>query len=220
MKLVRAGLLVRADHRPHAAAVLRAHAVGNDGKIFNGLERRIDIQSACTEVIVILRAIEHVRRTRLSRSSGSRRHIQAHAHLRRHKGQHVKDVAVDQRGVLDGRAVDLESEIGSGCLNERGLRGYFNDLAGLGQFQLDGERHDLTCLHNDSGGLDLSKICRLHVDCVRPRRHERKAVGTVAPGGRGLRNIRAHVGDGHRGVWHHSAGRIRHGAGDDALHGL
>ena len=117
VKLICARLLIRADHSSHTAAVLGTHAVDDDGEVFNGLKRRINIQSTRTKVVVIFCAVEHVRGAGLSGPSGSWYHIQPHAHLRCHKGKHVENVAVHQGGVLNRRAIHLESEIRSGCLN-------------------------------------------------------------------------------------------------------
>ena len=220
VKSVGSRLLVCRDEGPCATAVLSAHAVGKDGKILDRLERRVDIDGARAEVVIVFRAVEHVRGAGFSGSARSRRHVKSRAHRRRHKGENAENVTVDKRSVLDGGAVHLVCEIRSGGLHKRGLRSHFNDLAGLGQFQLNVERHDLTCLHNDSGGPNLSEIFCLHVDGVRPRRHERETVGTVRAGRCRLRNIRADVCDGHRDVGHHGSGRIHDRAGDDALHGL
>ena len=60
VKLVRAGLLISADEGSSATAVLGAHAVGKDGEILDGLERRIDVDGTSTEVVIVFCSIEHV----------------------------------------------------------------------------------------------------------------------------------------------------------------
>ena len=220
MKLVRAGLLVRADEGPSTTAVLGTHAVGNDGKILNGLKRRIDIDGARAKVIVVFRAVEHVRGAGLPGPAGSRRHIEPRAHLGRHKWEDIKNVSVDQCCMLDGGTVHLESEIGGRGLDERGLLGHFDDLGGLGQFQFDAERHDLTGLNNHSRSSDRREVGRFNLDGIRPWRHQRKAVGTIASGRRALRDIRPHVRDGHRRAWYNRASGICDRAGDYTLHAL
>ena len=109
MEFVRAGLLVGADEGPCTSAVLGAHAVGEQSKIFDGFQRRVDIDSARTKVVIVLSAVEHVRGAGLPGPAGNRRHVQPRAHRGRHKGENVENVAVDQRCVLDGLGVHLVS---------------------------------------------------------------------------------------------------------------
>ena len=122
--------------------------------------------------------------------------------------------------MLDGRAVHLVSEIGGRCLHERDIRGHLNDLLGLGQFKLPVKGNRLTRFHHDSRNPDRGKIACLDLDCIVSRRHQREAVGTIASGCRALRDVRADVGDRHRGVWHHGPRGIGNRARDDTLHGL
>ena len=150
VKFVRPGLLVRADKSPCTTAILGAHAVGKDGKIFHGLEWRIDIDSARAKVVVVLRAVEHVRSAGLPGSAGSRSHVQPRAHRGRHKGEDVKNVTVDQRCVLDGLGIHLVREIGGRCLHQRNFGGHFHELRGFGQFQLAVNGNGLARLKDDS----------------------------------------------------------------------
>src|SRR2546429_465163 len=118
VKSVGSRLLVCRDEGPCATAVLSAHAVGKDGKILDRLERRVDIDGARAEVVIVFRAVEHVRRAGFSGSARSRRHVKSRAHRRRHKGENAENVTVDKRSVLDGGAVHLVCEIRSGQLHQ------------------------------------------------------------------------------------------------------
>ncbi len=60
MKPICTGLLVRADESSRATAVLGAHDVGKQSKILDRLERRVDIDGARAEVVIVFRAVKHV----------------------------------------------------------------------------------------------------------------------------------------------------------------
>ena len=69
VKLVGTGLLIGTDHGACGSAVLSAHTVGNDGKVLDGLERRMNVNCALAEIIVVVSTVEQVRSTRLSRTA-------------------------------------------------------------------------------------------------------------------------------------------------------
>ena len=122
--------------------------------------------------------------------------------------------------MLDRRAVHLKSEIGSSRLDEWNLLCHFNHLLGLGQFQLPIQSYRLAGFDHDSRDPDRGKVARLDLDHIRSGRHERETVRAIVSCRRGLRDIRADVGDRHCRIRHYGSCGIGNRAGDDALHGL
>src|SRR5262252_5759110 len=104
MKAVGARFLVGADAGASGATVLGAHAVGEDRKVLDRLERWVNVNRDLAEIVVVIGSVEQVSGTGFSVPTGGGVHGQAGLHLRRQKGQGRKDVAVDQGSVLNGRA--------------------------------------------------------------------------------------------------------------------
>src|SRR5215471_17469103 len=53
MKLIRARFLVRGNDRPCAPPILCPHNIGNEGKILNGLQWRVNIDGAGAKVVIV-----------------------------------------------------------------------------------------------------------------------------------------------------------------------
>src|SRR5260370_14982774 len=179
VELVGARNLIGGDDGAGATAIFRAHGVSQDRKVLDGLERGVNVDGAFAEVVIVVGSVEEIGRSGFAGAAGSGAHVQAGGNLRREKRQGGEDVAVRQRRIFNGGAINLSGEIRSGGLHEHGLLGDLYHLAGLGQFEFNVEGDGLAGFYDDFAGANFGEVRGLHVDNVFGRRNQGETGGNV-----------------------------------------